>query len=326
MAQPSRSPSKPRKPSRSPSWPQPSSRERGARTRPAPALTSSRWALLGGLVAVIAVLVGVLSFAGGGAGGGDSAAGGAGGGAPVEVGHVHGLGVDPGGGDLYAGTHYGLIRFPERGEPTRVGEVQDFMGFTVVGPNRFLASGHPGEDQEGPANVGLIESTDGGRSWHTLSLAGQADFHALEARHGLIYGYNAGVLMVSGDGRTWDTRASLAMADLAISPEDPRTVLATTQQGLARSSDGGRSFQLVAGAPLLQLVTWTDTGTLIGVDPEGTVHVSSDGSASWKQRGSVGSAPQALTATVDEIFVAVADTIVASSDGGRTFQTRYEAS
>jgi photosystem II stability/assembly factor-like uncharacterized protein len=313
-----RSPSKTRKPSRPPSRPRPTPRERGARAQPTSASTSSRWALLGGLVAAIAVLIGVLAFSGAFSGGDDGAA-------PVELGHVHGLGVDPASGDLYAGSHYGLIRLPGQGEPSRVGEVQDFMGFTVAGPNRFLASGHPGEDQEGPSNVGLIESTDGGRSWQTLSLAGQADFHALAARHGLVYGSNAGQLMVSADGRTWDTRASLPMADLTVSPEDPQTLLATTQEGLARSTDGGRSFQLVAGAPLLQLVTWTDTGTLIGVHPEGTLHVSSDGGATWERRGSVAGAPQALTATVDEVFVAVGDGIVASSDGGRTFQTRYEA-
>lgn len=105
---------------------------------------------------------------------------------PVELAHVHGLGIDPGSGDLYAGSHYGLIRFPEQGEPTRVAErVQDFMGFTVVGPQHFLASGHAGEDQNGPTNVGLVESIDGGPSWQELSR---------------------------------DTRATLPMADLAISP------------------------------------------------------------------------------------------------------------
>ena len=39
---------------------------------------------------------------------------------------------------------------------------------------------HPGESQVGPPSVGLIQSTDGGRSWTGLSLSGEADFHALE--------------------------------------------------------------------------------------------------------------------------------------------------
>ena len=309
MAPPSRSPSKQRRPAR----PRPSRSPTGR----APAPSRARWALLGGLVAAIVVLGGILTVA---VRGSDGAAGG-----QIELAHVHGLGVDPGSGDLYAGSHYGLVRLPARGEPTRVSGVQDFMGFTVAGPDRFLASGHPGEDQDGPPNVGLIESTDGGRSWQTLSLAGEADFHTLEARHGLVYGSNAGKLMVSRDGQTWDTRASIEVADLAVSPEGPDTLLATTQPGLVRSDDGGRSFQLVRDAPLLQLLTWTDTGTLIGVEPEGSVHASADGGSTWQQRGTVGATPEALTATEDEVHVAVEGGIVSSTDGGRTFRTRYQA-
>ncbi|MPZ67156.1 MAG: exo-alpha-sialidase [Pseudonocardiaceae bacterium] len=277
-------------------------------------MTPSRWALLGGLVAAIAALAALVTFAGP-----DTAEGG-----PIELAHVHGLAVDPGNGDLYAGSHYGLIRLPEQGEPTRVADrVQDFMGFTVVGPQHFLASGHPGADQEGPSNVGLIESTDGGRSWDELSLGGQADFHTLEARHGLVYGSNAGRLMVSADGRNWENRATLPMADLAISPENAETLLATTQQGLARSTDGGRTFGLLENAPLLQLITWTDTGTLLGLDPDGAIHASTDGGASWQQRGTVNGAPEALTAAGNAVHVATENGIVSSTDGGRAFQTRY---
>ncbi|MGH3775984.1 MAG: F510_1955 family glycosylhydrolase [Pseudonocardiaceae bacterium] len=279
----------------------------------------ARRAVAGGLVA-IAVFTGVAACTSRGSESAPPEGG------SVQFAHVHGLGVDPGTGDLYAGTHHGLIRFPQRGEPIRVGAAQDFMGFTVIGPNHFLASGHPGAGQDGPSNVGLIESTDGGRSWQTLSLAEQADFHTLETSNGLVYGSNAGQLMVSKDGRTWDTRVRIALADLAVSPEDQETLLATTQQGLSRSTDGGRSFELVAGAPLLQLVTWTDTGGTIGITPEGTVHVSSDGGITWSQRGSAGGAPEALTASAEQIYVAVEGKIVSSDDGGRTFRTRHQGS
>ncbi len=85
--------------------------------------------------------------------------------------HIHGIGVDPENGAIYAGTHYGLFRI-EDGTATRVADrVQDFMGFTVAGPDHFLASGHPGEGQGGHSSVGLIESTDGGQTWQELSWA-----------------------------------------------------------------------------------------------------------------------------------------------------------
>ncbi|MGH3812742.1 MAG: F510_1955 family glycosylhydrolase [Pseudonocardiaceae bacterium] len=248
----------------------------------------------------------------------------------AELEHVHGLGVDPADGTLYAGSHYGLFRVPERGQAVRIaGRVQDFMGFTVAGPDHFLASGHPGEDQGGPSSLGLIESTDGGQTWHSLSLAGRADFHALEARHGRVYGFNAltGAFMVSQDKQTWQPRSQLPLADFAVSPSEPEVVLATTANGLARSDDGGRTFALVDQAPPLLLVTWTNDGVIVGVDPEGRVYISTDGLDSWQPSGELGGSPEALTATsATDIYAATSGgTIVASTDGGRTFKPRYPA-
>jgi photosystem II stability/assembly factor-like uncharacterized protein len=197
--------------------------------------------------------------------------------------------------------------------------MQDLMGFTVVGPRHFLASGHPGPGEDAPPALGLIETTDGGRSWQTLSLAGVADFHALEARHGRVYGWNDGDLMVSEDGRTWETRAQLLLADFAVSPDDPDTILATTAQGLGASDDGGRTFGAVPGAPALLLVSWDDTGEVVGVDQQGVVHASDDGGESWQRRGSAGGQPTALMAADGRVAVALDGSIVLSRDGGRSF-------
>lgn len=58
--------------------------------------------------------------------------------------HVHGLGVNPRDGALFIAAHSGLFRSPsESSSAEPVGPSQDTMGFTVVGPDRFLASGHP---------------------------------------------------------------------------------------------------------------------------------------------------------------------------------------
>jgi hypothetical protein len=243
-------------------------------------------------------------------------------GAPFGMAHVHGLGLDDG--ELVAGTHYGAFRVAPDGTVTQVGPTQDFMGFTVVGPAHYLASGHPGADQDAPGNLGLIESTDGGATWESVSLRGEADFHSLEARHGRVYGHSGGVLMVSADKQSWDERARIALADLAVSPDDPDTVLATTEQGLAVSADGGSRFELVEGAPLLVLITWTDEGAVVGVDPQGVVHVSADRGGTWQQRGSAGGQPAALTAEGDDVFVATGDgRILESADAGRSFTVRY---
>ncbi len=274
-------------------------------------------------VAVLAVLVTVALLATRGGDDQSSAAG-----AAPEIAHVHGLGVDPEDGVLYAGTHYGLLRLPEDGDVARVADrEQDFMGFTIAGANHYLASGHPGEGQDGPSSLGLIESTDGGQTWQSLSLAGEADFHSLEARHGKVYGLNSmtGEFMVSDDKTTWDVRSQIPMADFAVSPDNPEVLLATTEQGLVRSTDGGRNYEPVAGAPLLQLVSWADDGTIVGVQPDGTVQASIDDAETWEKRDTLGSSPHAFTATSDsELYAAVEGRILYSNDGGRTFSVRYE--
>ncbi|MCY7366149.1 MAG: hypothetical protein LH469_12680, partial [Frankiaceae bacterium] len=247
-------------------------------------------------------------------------------GAPFGMAHVHGLGIDPQDGALLAGTHYGAFRVDGDGSVEQVGPTQDFMGFTVAGADRYLASGHPGADQaDAPPNLGLIESIDGGGSWSSLSLLGEADFHTLEARHDRVYGHAGGRLMVSQDKKTWDERASIAIADLAVSPDDPDTVIATTEQGLALSVDGGNTFSGVPNAPVMVLITWTDEGVIVGVDPQGAVHVSGDRGNSWQRRGTAGDQPAALTATAEVVYIATADgRIVESTDGGRTFDVRYQ--
>jgi hypothetical protein len=241
----------------------------------------------------------------------------------VRLAHVHGLGINPADGDLYAASHYGVFRLPADGAPEQIaGLSQDTMGFTVVGPDHFLGSGHPDPSEtDQPPHLGLIESTDAGQAWRSLSLAGEADFHALEAKHRQVYGYDSQTrqIMVSADKTTWDPRARLALADFAVSPDNPAELLATTQQGPARSSDGGRSFSPVAGAPLLVLLDWPATDRLVGVAPDGTVHTSTDGGTGWTVTGRVPGQPEAITTHGAAVYVATDSGIYRSADNGATF-------
>jgi len=284
-------------------------------------MTSTRHRPARAIAHTTAVVAAILGLAACGTGA-DDATSGAGAG-PANMEHIHGLGVDPSDGTLYAGTHYGLFRVPARGKPTRVGDqVQDFMGFTVVGPQHFLASGHPGEGQGGPTSVGLIESTNGGKSWKPLSLAGEADFHSLDNVGGTTYGLNSmtGQLMASTDGRKWQVRSADPIADFAVNPKKPSTLVVTTQQGPAISTDGGATIKPIPDAPLLVVVDWAADGTLVGVSPDGAVYRSNDNATSWKARGKLAGPPEALDAeSADSIFAAANGTIWRSTDGGATF-------
>ena len=245
--------------------------------------------------------------------------------------HAHGLGVDPGDGTLYAATHFGLLRISADGDLMRVANrYQDTMGFEVIGPGHFLASGHPDFREDNPPLLGLIESVDAGQTWTPLSLRGEADFHAIRSVHGRIYAYDSTseTFMVSDEGRDWDRRSKLLMLDFAVSPSDPALVVATTESGVRRSTDGGRSWAPVPQAPDLAVVGWNDADALLAVAADGAVHASADGGVTWSRRGDVGGEPEAITLAdvggQSVLLVAVSEgRIVESADGGRSFGVRY---
>ncbi|MCX5302744.1 exo-alpha-sialidase [Streptomyces sp. NBC_00160] len=250
--------------------------------------------------------------------------------AEATISHIHGLGIDPADGRLYVATHEGIFTPGVSGAPQRVGDSQDdFMGFTVARAKTFLASGHPGPGSSEPGNRGLIESTDAGKTWKTKSLAGKVDFHALDYVNETIYGYDStnGLLRVSKDGITWDDRAKLRALDIATSPVDPDVVLATTQEGVAKSTDGGRTFA-TGTQPVMAFVSWAKPDALYGINPAGALSRSTDGGATWMQSTTIpGGQPQALTAVdAQHLLAATQNGVYESKDGGKTFTKRLNVS
>ena len=242
------------------------------------------------------------------------------------ISHIHGLGLDPSDQRLYVATHEGVYTPDANAKPKLVGDSKDdFMGFTVAQKNTFYASGHPAPDADGPGNKGLIKSTDGGETWKSLSLSGESDFHALDYAHGTVYGYDAtnGLLRTSKDGFAWTDGAELQALDIAVSPKDRDLILATTADGVARSTDGGKTFAK-SKQPTMAFVAWKTEDALFGIDINGALHRSTDGGSTWKKAGTVpGGQPQALTAAgADRVLAATQNGVYESKDGGKSFTKR----
>lgn len=277
----------------------------------------------GGVIAALALATAAAGCSDGAATSADTPAPGesrveTGGGLPSP--HVHAVAVDPADGVVLLATHDGLFRLDE-GEQQRVGPVVDLMGFTVVGPGRYYASGHPGPGTELPQPVGLIESTDTGRTWTSVSRAGESDFHALTASRAGVVAFD-GVLRTSTDGRTWtDFEGPGDLFDVAASP-DGEVLLSTTPNGPQRSTDGGATWAPVERAPLLLLVEWSGESRAVGITPEGELQSTSDQGLTWAPAGRVEGPPQALgvepgaDASTDRVLVVTADTVWDSLDGG----------
>jgi len=236
--------------------------------------------------------------------------------------HVHGISRDPGSGKVNLATHEGLFVSQPDGGWQKVGPTVDLMSFAVTGPGIFYASGHPSEGVDLPAPVGLIKSTDAGRTWAVVSLGGQSDFHALTASSAGVMGFD-GALRATSDGKSWVQGGLTAEPRCLASSPDGSQVLATTNQGVQSSTDGGRTWVPLASAPSLFLIAWADAKTVVGVTTAGRLAISADAGRTWRVDLAPVSNGQAMSASRTkagqlEILV-VSDTgVLQSRDDGAT--------
>jgi photosystem II stability/assembly factor-like uncharacterized protein len=129
--------------------------------------------------------------------------------------------------------------------------------------------------------------------------------------------------MVSSDRWQWPVRSKVALVGFAVSPDDPELIVAATEQGLARSSDGGRRWQPIRG-PAAMMLDWERSDALWAITADGQTWHSSDAGKNWVQRGKLNGQPEAFLVHTANLYVAVAQLgIVSSADQGRTWRVLY---
>ena len=257
--------------------------------------------------------------------------------APSVFEHIHALSPGENSGELLVATHEGLyeVVVASDGTGTANGPVGgldfDPMGFTVSGDTAY-ASGHPGPttpDSFGSPNLGLIVSTDRGQSWDNVSLTGQTDFHALtvsppvkDGSAARIFGIDSSKSTIQRSldgGTTWTDGAELVARDILVDPTDPGTIYATTEKGLAQSSDDAASFAILSQAPALYLLGADNvTGALAGIDTTGAVWTEDD-TDTWVRGGTVSGTPQAVAVSGERLYVADDRGIAFTDDDGTTW-------
>lgn len=238
--------------------------------------------------------------------------------------HVHGISVSREPDQVLLATHEGLFD-ATRSPATKIGDTNDLMGFTTAADHGvFYASGHPGPGSDLPNPMGLIRSVDSGKTWEQLSRQRESDFHALSATRSGIVAYD-GALRTSPDAKNWsEASAGFVPGMLAGTPESD-TVLATTRDGLQRSADGGKTWVLISKAPVIQFAAFASGAEVIGVEPDGSVHYSSDSGSTWTRTGRVEGQVQAMTAIEGAegkpwIWAATTEGLVVSTDAGAIFR------
>ena len=240
---------------------------------------------------------------------------------PVVITHIHAVARDPKSGELLLATHEGLFRHVN-GDLVQNGPVIDLMGFAVAPDGTYYASGHPGVGVDLPQPVGLITSTDAGRSWRVASRGGQSDFHALTAGSTAVIGFD-GVLRSSTDGTTWTTRSIPAPPRTLAAAPTSGALLATTEAGLLASSDTGATWRTLSPPGTALLVTWADEKTIVTATTTGQLGVSSDAGITWTLNPTRVGAAEALHAGRGqdgrlEIVVVADGKVLRTLDGGTT--------
>lgn len=242
----------------------------------------------------------------------------------VTVGHIHGIGENPTDKTVYIATHTGVYRL-KSGQPELIANrYQDTMGFTIAGPDEFLASGHPALDSTDPNPLGMIRSTDLAETWTPIAFAGEQDFHAIDVAPGRTFAYGSnGELLVMQDKQTWKKVAQAELIDIAADPTAPGRVFATTTNGQLVTfgeNGSGASSNTFPDAPPLALVDVTSRGTIVGVDPSGQVFAGDNRGANWENLAEVSGVPEAISARSKTWYVATENGIYESPDQGQSWR------
>jgi DNA-binding beta-propeller fold protein YncE len=188
--------------------------------------------------------------------------------------HGHGLAFSADGKALLAPSHQGLAVFRDESWSEASGTIGGFSGFSVA-EQAIYSSGHPAPGARQRDPVGLVRSADGGKTWQSLTLAGEADFHLLAAgyRSGALYVLNTrpnsampapGLYLSRDEGRSWRRSAAEGLEGeihgMAAHPRESDTVAVGTGKGLYISRDGGDRFRRLDGREPATAVAFTPDG------------------------------------------------------------------
>jgi photosystem II stability/assembly factor-like uncharacterized protein len=192
----------------------------------------------------------------------------------VEMPHLHGLGFSADGRELIVPAHNGLRIFAD--DTWQVPDVpaHDYMGYAPM-DSGFYSSGHPAPGTALANPLGLVKSTDNGKTLATLGFAGESDFHVLAVgyRNHAIYVLNAvpnsalgtGLYYSLDDGKTWEQSAAQGVTSrpiqLAVHPSEANVIALATYGELLLSTDHGATFVPVPPVGQATAAAFSSDGT-----------------------------------------------------------------
>lgn len=179
----------------------------------------------------------------------------------IQMPHLHGLSFSSDGGRLLVPAHIGLVVFENDRWTLPNLPAHDYMGYAGVNDG-FYSSGHPDLRTDFVNPLGLVKSTDGGKSITALAFDGETDFHTMAVgyENHAIYVVNPSPNSELGVGMhysldetaTWQESQLQGLEgniiQIAVHPTDAQSVAVATEAGLFLSEDHGDSFERIGDA------------------------------------------------------------------------------
>ena len=241
----------------------------------------------------------------------------------ADFGHIHDLSFESASDSLFIATHAGVYVLANGDVEGPLGDNRhDFMSFAMAPDGMMIGGGHPDSSAGWGNHMGFVVSADRGEEWESLSLTGQVDFHDIEFAGDGYVGYDSqtGVLAYSGDGVEWESRNTLALYDLAVSPDESETWIATTPDGMLVSVDGGANFGVFVDAPAETVyLDWSDAQGLWGITASGELVVSQDVGATWETAGTAPAVGVFEVTPDGTVYLATEASVYVSDDRGATW-------
>jgi hypothetical protein len=266
--------------------------------------------------------------------------GGAGANTTVEIPHLHGLGFSADGRQLIVPAHDGLRIFADGSWQVPDAPANDYMGYAAT-DSGFYSSGHPAPGTTLANPLGLVKSTDGGKSLTMLGFAGESDFHTMAVgyRNHAIYVLNAvpnsrlgtGLYYSLDDGQTWQQSAAQGLTtrpiQLAVHPSEANVIALATEGGLLLSTDHGATLRPVPPVGQVTAAAFSSDGTQLLVGSTTLMlYTMADGQATSMRVPQLG-AEDAISyiavnpARAEEMaFATFERNIYRSEDSGQTWQ------
>lgn len=237
-----------------------------------------------------------------------------------SVSHIHDVKVF--GDRVLLNTHEGLYQYLAANSMKKISsEDFDVMGLATFGTILY-ASGHPGATSKLPNPIGLLSSTDGGKTWMKVSLQGEVDFHMLEVGKNDMYGADSssGQLMYSSDlGKNWQKLGENKYSDIAVMSTKSGSAYGLLTGALVRTRDA--FTKTVAIKTALKWSSIEILGSTLYASSGKSIYSSTDNGKSWKKIATLSSEISSISMSAKIIAAVTSSAIFVSRDGGKSFNS-----